>query len=107
MRNALIPSNSKLSLAGWKKPAAEPELAVHLGENLSAESNRATAMAAISGLGPAIEIADVDHPSDDVEGTLACNIYQRHVILGSNDVTRAGGLLTGLSARVLRNGCEI
>jgi 2-keto-4-pentenoate hydratase len=104
---ALLSSGATLSLADWKKPAAEPELAVHLGKDLPANSNRAAAMAAIAGLGPAIEIADVDHPSDDVEGTLACDIYQRHVILGSNDVTRASGLLTGLSARVLRNDREV
>jgi 2-keto-4-pentenoate hydratase len=107
MRNALLPSNATLSIAGWKKPAVEPELAVHLGKDLPANSNRGTAMAAIAGLGPVIEIADVHHPSDDVEGTLTCNIFQRHIILGPNDVTRAGGLLAGLSARVLRNAREI
>jgi 2-keto-4-pentenoate hydratase len=107
MESALLSSNATLSIADWKKPAAEPELAVRLGKDLPANSNRATAIAAIAGLGPAIEIADVDHPPDDVEGTLACNIYQRYVILGPNDVSRAGGLLAGLSALVLRNGFEI
>lgn len=107
MRDALLPSHATLSVAGWKKPAAEPEIAVHLGKNLPANSGRAAAMAAIAGLGAVIEIADVDYPSDDVEGTLTRNIYQRHVIVGPNDVTRAGGLLTGLSARVVRNGREI
>jgi 2-keto-4-pentenoate hydratase len=104
---ALVPSGSTLSLSSWKKPAAEPEIAVHLGKDLPAGANRRTTMAAIAGLGPAIEVADVDHLSDDVEGTLACNIYQRHVILGRNDPDRAGGILDGLSARVLRNGIEI
>src|SRR5713226_5974910 len=47
MRDALIPSNAKLSLDGWKKPAAEPEIAVHLGRDLPANSNRATAIVAI------------------------------------------------------------
>ena len=104
---ALLPSGSTLSLSGWKKPAAEPELAVHLGEQLPAGADRRTTMAAIAGLGPAIEIADVDRPPDDVEGTLACNIYQRHVILGRKDASRAGGVLDGLNARVLRDGAEI
>jgi 2-keto-4-pentenoate hydratase len=107
MRNALLPSNAALSVVGWVKPAAEPEIAVRLGRDLASNSNRATVMAAIAGLGPAIEIADVDRPSDDVEGTLACDIYQRHIILGSNNVSHAGGQLNGLSARVLRNGAEI
>jgi 2-keto-4-pentenoate hydratase len=64
-------------------------------------------MDAIAGLGGTIELADVDHPSDDVEGTLARNIYQRHVILGACDTTHAGGNLSGLNARVFRNGAEM
>ena len=107
MQSAVVPSGSTLSLSNWKKPAAEPEIAVHLGKDLPAGSDRRTAIDAIGGLGPAIEVADVDHPSDDVEGTLARNIYQRHVILGRNDLTRAGGVLTGLTGRVLRNATEI
>jgi 2-keto-4-pentenoate hydratase len=104
---AVVPSGSTLSLSGWKKPAAEPEIAAHLGKDLPSGSDRPTAIAAIAGLGPAIEVADVDHPSDDVEGTLAYDIYQRHIILGRTDLTRAGGILDGLSCRVLRNGTEI
>jgi 2-keto-4-pentenoate hydratase len=107
LRSALLPSGSTISISNWTKPAAEPEIAVYLGKDLPANADRNTAMAAISGLGPAIELADVDHPSDDVERTLARNIYQRHIILGSNDASRSGGLLDGLTARVLRNGSQI
>jgi 2-keto-4-pentenoate hydratase len=106
MQNALIPSGSMLSLSGWTKPAAEPEITVHLGKDLPAGADRETTRAAIAGLGPAIEVADVDHPSEDVEGTLACDIYQRHIILGRRDPARAGGILDGLAASVLRNGTE-
>src|SRR5712692_10115813 len=104
---ALVPSGSTLPLSGWTKPAAEPELAVYLGKNLSAGADRDTAKAAIAAIGPALELADVDHPSDDVEGTLACNIYQRHVVLGRSDPARASGTLDGLTARVLRNRSEL
>jgi 2-keto-4-pentenoate hydratase len=107
MESAIVPSGSTLSLLNWKKPAAEPEITVYLGKDLPAGADRDTTKAAIAGLGPAIEVADVDNPSDDVEGTLACDIYQRHVILGRSDPARAGGLLDGLAARVLRNGAEI
>ncbi len=106
MQSALVPSNSTISIAGWKKAAAEPEITIHLGKDLSAGADRDTAKAAIAALGPAIEVADVDHPSDDVEGTLARDIYQRYIILGRNDSAHAGGLLDGLAARVLRNGAE-
>jgi len=107
MADAVVASGSTVSFAVWKKPAAEPELAVYLGKDLAPSADRKTTMNAIAGLGPAIELADVDHPSDDVEGTLARNIYQRHVILGPRDATRAGGNLSSLNARVFRNGVEM
>jgi 2-keto-4-pentenoate hydratase len=103
----LLASGSEVSLSGWKKPAAEPEIAVHIGKELPAGADRAAAIDAIAGLGPAIELADVDHPSGDVEGTLARNIYQRHVILGRMDSHYAGGMLHGLTGRVSRDGVEI
>jgi len=107
LQSAILSSGSTLNISNWTKPAAEPEVAVHLGKDLSGNPDRAAAIAAISGLGPAIELADVDHPSDDVEGTLARNIYQRHIVLGSNDAGRAGGNLDDLSCRVLRNVSEV
>jgi 2-keto-4-pentenoate hydratase len=107
MADAVVPSGSKISFTGWKKPAAEPELTVYLGKDLPPGADRKTVMDAIAGLGAAIEVADVDHPSDDVEGTLARNIYQRHVILGGCDATHAGGNLSGLNARVFRNGADM
>ena len=107
MANAVVTSGSTISFAGWKKPAAEPELAVYLAKDLAPDADRQTTIGAIAGLGPAIELADVDHPSDDVEGTLARNIYQRHIILGGCDATHAGGNLSGLNARVFRNGAEM
>jgi len=107
LESAKLLSGSTVFVSNWTKPAAEPEIAVYLGKDLPANSTRETAIAAISALGPAIELADVDHPSDDVEGTLACNIYQRHIILGCADSAFAGGLLDGLACRVVRNGSEI
>jgi 2-keto-4-pentenoate hydratase len=107
MQDARVPPGATLSVDGWTKPAAEPEITVHLGKDLPAGADRETAKAAIAGLGPAIEVADVDHPSEDVEGTLACDIYQRHITLGRSDPRCAGGVLDGLAARVLRNGTEI
>jgi 2-keto-4-pentenoate hydratase len=107
MADAVVASGSTISFADWKKPAAEPELTVYLGKDLAPGADRKTTMDAIAGLGAAIELADVDHPSDDVEGTLARNIYQRHLILGGCDATHAGGSLSGLNARVFRTGAEL
>ncbi len=107
MADAVLASGSSISLAGWTKPAAEPELTVYLGKDLSSGGDRDATRGAIAGLGASIEVADVDHPSDDIEGTLARNIYQRHVILGGCDSSHARGLLSGLNARVLRDAAEM
>jgi 2-keto-4-pentenoate hydratase len=103
----LLQSGATLSLAGWTKPALEPEVALYLGEDVPRGSNRETARAAIASIGPAIELADVSFPPEDVEAILAGNIYNRHVILGRADVSRAGGVLERLIGRVYRDGEEI
>jgi len=104
---ALVRPASTLSIADWNKPVAEPEIAVYLGKDLPGGAGRETVKAAIAGLGPAIELADVDRPPDDVEHILSGNIYQRNLILGPRDASRAGGVLDGLVGRVLRNGTEV
>lgn len=100
----LLRPGSTLSLAGWTRPAAEPEVAVYLKDDLPGVTDRETAQSAIAALGPAIEIADVNFPPQDVEAILAGNIYNRHVILGKSDASRAGCNLDGLVGRVYRNG---
>ena len=107
MERALLASGTTLSLLDWKKPVVEPELAVHIGIDLPGGADRAAAKAAIASLAPAIELADVEHPQKVVEDMLAGNISQRNVILGRADVSRAGGVLDGLSGRLLRNGTEV
>jgi 2-keto-4-pentenoate hydratase len=104
---ALVPSGRLLSLSGWVKPVAEPEIAVYLGKDVPRGASREAAGAAISAIGPAIELADLDRAPDDVEAILAGNIYQRHVVLGARDASRAGCVLDGLVARVTRGGTQI
>lgn len=101
---SLVATGATVSLADWKKPVAEPEIAVHMGRKLSAGADRDTAIAAIAGIGPAIELADVDRPPEDVEQILAGNIYQRGVVLGPCDASRAGGRIDGLHGHIARNG---
>jgi 2-keto-4-pentenoate hydratase len=103
---ALLASGATLSLAGWRKPVAEPEIAVHIGSDLAAGADPGAARGAIAALAPAIELADLDRPPDDVEAILAGNIYQRHVILGPRDASRAGGVVAGLTGRIFRNGAQ-
>ncbi|MGQ0752207.1 MAG: fumarylacetoacetate hydrolase family protein [Betaproteobacteria bacterium] len=102
-----LESGATLDLSGWHKPVAEPEIAVHMKSDLPGGAQRDAVAAAIAGIGPAIELADVDRPPDDVEAILSGNIYQRHVIVGRCETARAGGNLVGLLACIRRNGGEI
>lgn len=104
---ALLPSGAVVSLEGWAKPAVESEIAIHMGNDLYGAVDRETTRAAIASIGPAFELADVHFPPEDVEMILADNIYNRHVILGRADPSRAGCILDGLEAQIYRNGDEV
>jgi len=101
---AVLPSGGRVSVAQWHKPVAEPEIAVHIGRDLPANADEAAVRTAIAALAPAIEIADVDGPTDDVESVLAGDIFQRHVVFGKPDAARAGARLDGLRGQVTRSG---
>jgi 2-keto-4-pentenoate hydratase len=91
------------SCDGWRKPVAEPEIAVYLGEDVDDPSRVA---GSISGIGAAIELADVDPPPEDIGEVLAGNIYHRAVVLG-DDRRPWGGGIAGMRARVTSSGSGI
>jgi 2-keto-4-pentenoate hydratase len=107
MQSGQLESGRAASLAGWVKPVAEPEIAVHIGRDLEGGGDLADAASAIASVGPAIELADLDQSPQDVETILTDNIYHRHVLLGPRDDTRAGANISGLSGRVFRRGAEV
>lgn len=96
----LLPSGVTVAVDGWTKPAVEPEIAIYIGRDLAGKVDHEATKAAIASIGPAIELADVNFPPDDVEKILAENIFNRHVILGDQDPSRAGCKLNGLIGRV-------
>src|SRR5450756_325946 len=106
MQRALLASGSTLSLAGYIKPVAEPEICVRMGSGLGPDASSDAVMATIKEISPAIEIADLDlaPEPDNLDQVLAGDIYQRHVILGGN--TRPGGSVDGLTSRLIRRGAE-
>jgi len=106
IQSARVPSGGSVSLKGWAKPVAEPEIAVHIGRNVSAGADRAAAAAAIAGISPAIELVDVHTPPQDPDFILGENIYQRHVVLGGSGPHRAGASADGLTCRIMRHGKE-
>jgi 2-keto-4-pentenoate hydratase len=98
------PSGATISCRGWVNPVAEPEIAVYLGDDVDHPDQIAKS---IAGLGAAIELADVDPPPADLVEVLAGNIFHRAVVLGARDISRVGGNVTGLRARITRNHSEI
>jgi 2-keto-4-pentenoate hydratase len=95
------------SLAGATRVGVEPEVAIHLGADVPAGATAAAAREAIVGLGPALEVIDVDRPFEDLETLCAENVFHRAFLIGPTDPGAAGGVLSGVTARVLHRGAEV
>jgi 2-keto-4-pentenoate hydratase len=104
---ALLSSGAAVSIENWQKPAAEAEIAAYIGRDLPAGAGRDEARRAIASIGPAIELADIDCPMEDVKAALSGDIFQRHVVLGPRDIMRGGARLDGLKGRVARSGTDV
>jgi 2-keto-4-pentenoate hydratase len=104
LADARVGSGDAVSIAGWTKPVAEPEIAVYIGNDIADGRDRASVVAAISGIGPAIELADLNPPPEDVAGILSGNIFHRRVLLGPCDTSRAGARLEGIAGQITRSG---
>ena len=92
----------------WQHGLIEFEVAVELGEDVASGTPPDEAAAAVSAVGAAIELADVDLPvtADAVSEIVAGNIFHKHVILGVMDRTRSGIDVGGLVGRVFIDGLE-
>lgn len=103
LASARIAPGATVDTRGWVKPVVEPEVAVVLSRDLDGSEDRATVRAAIGALAPALELADLCFPPEDIERIVAGNIYQRHVMFGPSVDLRASepgdALLPSLAAR--------
>jgi 2-keto-4-pentenoate hydratase len=107
MQRALLLSGSTVSLDGWAKPVAEPEICVRMMSSLGGGTTPDAALAAVKEIFPAIELADLDPAPtpDNLDAVLEGDIYQRHVVLCGN--TRFGSATSGLTSRLIRRGAEV
>jgi 2-keto-4-pentenoate hydratase len=101
---AVLRDGATVSLAGWTKPVAEPEIAVEIGRDVAADVSEEAAARCVAAIGPAIELADLDTPLDDVEAILAGDIFQRHVVFGPRAAVTLPGGLASLSGEAIRSG---
>jgi 2-keto-4-pentenoate hydratase len=76
--------------AGTTRVGAEPELAITVGEG-----------GTVAGMGPAIEVVDIDKPFDDLAAILADNVFHKGVVFGPHGEARS---LEGITAEVVRDG---
>jgi len=106
MEGAQVASGGAVSLKGWAKPVAEPEIAVRMARDLAANAAPDAVLAAIDSIRPAIELADLDPMPEpgNLDAVLAGDIYQRHVLLAPQ--ARGGGRIEGLTSRLIRRGAE-
>lgn len=67
----VVAAGTAVSLDGWVAPAVEVELAARVGGG-----------GTVAGVGPALELVDLDIDFSDIEPVLAGNVCHRHVVFG-------------------------
>jgi 2-oxo-3-hexenedioate decarboxylase len=67
-----LPDGAEIAIADWARPTIEAELAVRVGEDLSAVA-----------VAVAIEVVDLNLPVDQTEDVLAGAIFHRHYVVGA------------------------
>lgn len=105
----LFDDGATFDTTDWARGVVEFEVAVWMGSDLEAGTSEAEAAAAVTALGPAIEVADVDLPvgPDGISDIMAGDIFHRGVIFGTRDESRAGLDISGLTAHITLDDEEI
>ncbi len=105
---SVVPSGAVLSVEGWIRPVAEPEVAVRLRDSVRPGSSPEAVAGAVGELGPALELADVHRPpEEDLEAVAADNIFHRYVVVGEMRAASFPGSLAGTVGRVFRKGNQV
>ena len=106
--DTVFESGASFDTDGWTRGVVEFEVAVWMGADLGPGASEAEAAAAVSAVGPAIEVADVDLPvaPHRVADIMAGDIFHKGVIFGSRDSSRAGLDISEMSAQISIDGVE-
>jgi 2-keto-4-pentenoate hydratase len=90
---------ARIALTGWTKPVIEAEIAAWIGSDIPPGTPPELIHQFLSGVGPAIEMADLDHSPADPHRILAGNIFQRAYLLGASDPKLSIEGISALNAR--------
>ena len=104
----VVPSGTAVDVSGWRQAVIEFEIALYIGSDVEPGADEEAARSAVSAIGPAIELADVDLPigPESIGEIVAGNIFHKAVILGEPDTARYAIDLDGLEALVRVDGVE-
>ena len=105
LEGGVVADGAQVPIGSWTKPMLEAEIAAHLARDVAPGASWSDVRAAIGGLAPAIELADLHTPPEDVRAILAGNIFHRHVVLGPVD--RGRSTAEGVGGRVVLDGVPV
>jgi 2-keto-4-pentenoate hydratase len=101
---SLLDPGATVAVGGWEHAVLEAEIGIHLGRDVVAGAAPGEAAEAIAGLGPALEVADVDLPAERLAEVIGAGIYLRGVVAAPAPERRAGASAHDLSVTVRRRG---
>lgn len=104
MVSGAVADGAVVDIAGWTGPVVETEIAAWIAEDVPPGTPASQVGDYVRALGPAIELADVDHPPADVERILAGNIFHRAYLLGTPDESMTLEAVSRLRAVVTHGG---
>jgi 2-keto-4-pentenoate hydratase len=106
-RGSLREACERHSLSGGTRIALEAEVGVALCRDIASGDSDDAIASAIEGLGPAIEIVDIDRSFEELEEILAEGVFHRAVVFGELRAPTGGVSLEGVQARVELDGQEV
>ena len=94
-----VESGDTVSTTGWENGLVEFEVALHLGSDIRSGASKTAIAFAVTGIGPAIEIANVDLPiePEGVQEIVAGDLFHEALVLGPPDKERAGLTTEGMA----------
>jgi 2-keto-4-pentenoate hydratase len=106
-RQTLCEAQPAHSLRESAHVALEAEVGVLLGGDIGVADSDQSIEAAIEGMGPAIEVIDINRPWEEIEEIIAEGVFQRGVVFGEMRPPAPGASLVGVRAQVEMDGKSV